>query len=85
MKIVPIGNPTKFFPSSTELLRKYGEMCEVTVLRELGDEERDLEEVGRMFHVRLPDGEETDAFEDELVEKEWSVGDDVPKDWWRQW
>ena len=85
MQRVPVGSTTKFFPSSSDLLRKYGETCEVFVLRELGDEERDLQEVGRMFHVRLPDGEETDAFEDELVEKKWSVGDNVPKERWRQW
>jgi len=85
MKNVPAGSATKFFPSSSDLLRKYGETCEVFVLRELGDEERDLREAGRVFHVRLPDGEETVAFEDELVEKSWSVGDDVPKEWWRLW
>lgn len=38
----------------------------VEVLRELTEEEADIADVGRMFHVRFADGFETDVFEDEL-------------------
>lgn len=38
-----------------------------TVIRPLIKQEADLEEVGPMFRIRLEDGSEQDAFEDELV------------------
>lgn len=41
---------------------------EVEIVRELGDDERDLAEVGRMFRVRnIATGNEADAFGDELM------------------
>ena len=46
-------------------LTKYDDcMCEV--IRELTKDEADIDEVGRMFHIKLTDGYETDVFEDEL-------------------
>ena len=38
----------------------------VEVLRDLTEAECDIDEVGRMYHIRFADGFETDAFEDEL-------------------
>ncbi len=40
---------------------------EVKVLRELTEDECDIEDVGKMYHIRFADGFETDAFEDELT------------------
>lgn len=40
----------------------------VLILRELTPNECDIEEVGKMYHVRFPDGFECDAFEEELKE-----------------
>lgn len=40
----------------------------VEVLRPLTDKEADLFETGPMYRVRFPDGFESDAFEDELLE-----------------
>ena len=40
----------------------------VEVLRPLTDKEADLFETGPMHRVRFPDGFESDAFEDELLE-----------------
>ena len=46
-------------------LKKYDNcLCEVT--RELTEEEADIGEVGKMYHVKFADGYETDVFEDEL-------------------
>ena len=50
----------------SELNYRSGE--EVTVIRELSEKEVDINDVGRMFHVRFNDGYEIDAFEDELSE-----------------
>ena len=38
-----------------------------TVIRPLTEQEADIEEVGPMFKIRLEDGAEQDAFEDELI------------------
>jgi hypothetical protein len=54
------GTPNGF----PELTAHSGQTC--TIVRELGDDERDPE-VGRMFIVRFPDGTEGTANEDELV------------------
>lgn len=40
---------------------------EVQIIRELTEKEADIEDVGRMFRVRFPDGYVTDVFADELV------------------
>lgn len=40
---------------------------EVVVIRELTEDECDIEDVGKMYHIRFADGFETDAFEDELT------------------
>lgn len=37
----------------------------VTILWELGDDERDWE-IGRMFHIEFPDGDTADVFGNEL-------------------
>lgn len=47
--------------------KKYDGM-ECEVLRPLTAEEADIEEVGQMYRVRLSNGVEVDAFEDELSE-----------------
>lgn len=39
----------------------------VKVVRALTEKEADIEDVGKMFHVRFADGFETDAFADELT------------------
>lgn len=49
-------------------LKKY-DNCICDVQRELTKEEADIKDIGKMYHVRFPDGYETDAFEDELNEK----------------
>lgn len=55
------------------VLTKYdGCMCEV--IRELTKDEADIDEVGRMFHIKFTDGYETDAFEDELQQKPYMIG-----------
>lgn len=38
----------------------------VEVIRPLTEQEADLAETGPMYHIRFPDGFETDAFADEL-------------------
>lgn len=40
---------------------------EVEVIRELTKDECDIDEVGKMYHIKFADGFETDAFEDELT------------------
>lgn len=42
---------------------------ECEVLRPLTADELDLKEVGEMFRIRQADGEEVDAFADELSER----------------
>jgi uncharacterized tellurite resistance protein B-like protein len=55
----------RYYGGGTEELRdRTGQT--VSVLRELGDDERDRE-VGRMFEVVFPDGHAAVAFEEELV------------------
>lgn len=39
----------------------------VVVLRALTEQEADIADVGKMFHIRFEDGYETDAFADELT------------------
>lgn len=47
-------------------LAKYdGCMCEI--VRELTRDEADIDDVGKMFHIKFMDGYETDAFDDELI------------------
>lgn len=43
---------------------------EVTVIRELTEDECDIADVGMMYRIRFADGLEMDAFEDELMEVE---------------
>ena len=47
--------------ADTELNCRSGQ--EVEILRELTENECDIEEVGRMYHIPFEDGLETDAFE----------------------
>lgn len=47
-------------------LKKY-DNCLCEVQRELTKEEADIDDVGRMYHIKFMDGYETDAFEDELI------------------
>ena len=42
----------------------------VEVIRPLVEDECDIEDVGMMYKVRLPNGDIIDAFEDELLAKE---------------
>lgn len=42
----------------------------VEILRPLTEKEADLFETGPMYRVRFPDGFESDAFEDELLDVE---------------
>ena len=51
----------------SELNHRTGQTVEI--LRELTEQECDIADVGRMFHVRFEDGLETDAFAYELTEK----------------
>lgn len=50
----------------SKLNERSGQLVEV--VRPLTEEEADLFDVGPMYRIRFPDGFETDAFEDELVE-----------------
>lgn len=50
----------------SELNERSGQLVEV--VRPLTEEEADLFDVGPMYRIRFPDGFETDAFEDELME-----------------
>lgn len=55
-------------------LNKYSGQ-KVEVIRPLTSDEADLDEVGMMYKVRLPDGTIIDAFEDELDDCIESCGD----------
>lgn len=50
----------------SQLNSRSGQMVEV--LRELTEAEADVADVGPMYHIKFPDGLETDAFEDELID-----------------
>ena len=50
--------------TDSELTKYDGCLCEVE--RELTKDEADIDEVGKMYHIKFMDGYETDAFEDEL-------------------
>ena len=50
--------------TDSELTKYDGCLCEVE--RELTKDESDIDEVGKMYHIKFMDGYETDAFEDEL-------------------
>lgn len=50
--------------ADSELAKYDGCLCEIT--RELTEEEADINEVGKMYHIKFIDGYETDAFADEL-------------------
>lgn len=58
------GSPSTF----TDYQAHSGQV--VTLVRELDDSERDLEEVGRMFEVRADDGWTGNVFAEELTEVE---------------
>ena len=53
--------------SDSELNCRSGQEC--VVARPLTEDEADLFDVGPMYRVVFKDGFETDAFEDELMEK----------------
>lgn len=54
----------KFYTTQSDLVKYNG--TEVVVLGPLSESEYDREEVGPMYHIRLFDGTEIDAFDDEL-------------------
>ena len=54
-----------FMTTQSDLLKYNG--TTVAVLYELDESEYDKEEVGQMYRIRLIDGNEINAFEDELV------------------
>ena len=54
-----------FMTTQSDLLKYNGTTVEV--LCELDESEYDKEEVGQMYRIRLIDGNEINAFEDELV------------------
>lgn len=58
------GTRCKFWPTASDLQEWRG--CEVTVLRPLREYEADLAETGPMYAIRMPNGWQFDAFEDEL-------------------
>ena len=51
--------------SADSELTKY-DNCPCEIQRELTKEEADIDDVGKMYHVRFMDGYETYVFEDEL-------------------
>lgn len=53
-----------FMTTQSDLLKYNG--TTVAVLCELDESEYDKEEVGQMYRIRLIDGNEINAFEDEL-------------------
>jgi hypothetical protein len=59
------GTRVTVYPTASEYLARVG--ATAIIVRELGDDERDLEEVGRMFTVRFEDESSLDVFEDELT------------------
>jgi hypothetical protein len=59
------GTRVTVYPTASEYGDRIGKTA--VIERELGDDERDLEEVGRMFTVRFDDGFSMDTFEDELT------------------
>lgn len=59
----------KIFTTTQSDLQKYNG-CECEVVRECPENEYDKFDVGPMFVIRFADGYETDAFEDELCEKD---------------
>lgn len=46
-------------------LKKY-DACLCEIQGELSEDAVDIDDVGKMYHVKFADGYETDAFEDEL-------------------
>jgi hypothetical protein len=66
--MIEIGKEYIFEPDTNDLdYNKYfGE--KVTVIRELTAKECDIEDVGRMYKVKLPNDKIIDAFEYELTE-----------------
>lgn len=60
-----IGDAVIVYPTASEYADHIGKQA--IVVRELGDDERDLDEVGRMFEVEFSsDGFVLQVFEDEL-------------------
>jgi hypothetical protein len=59
--MVEVGKMYQFKPD-----QDLGYQGPVTVLRELGDDERDLDDVGRMFEVHTTHGRKLHAFLNEL-------------------
>lgn len=55
----------KFQTTQSDLLKYNGMKCEV--LGKLNDSEYDKEDVGNMYNIRLDNGDEIQAFEDELI------------------
>ena len=53
-------------------LKKY-DNCLCEVQKELTKEEADIDDVGRMYHIKFMDGYETDAIEDELIQNETKI------------
>ena len=60
------GKKYKFNTTDTELKMYNG--TDVEVIRPLGTDEADLDDVGNMYEIRFNDGNIRDAFEDELSE-----------------
>ena len=58
------GQTVQVYPTASQYAAYVGKQARI--MRELGDEERDLEEVGRMFTVQFTDGFRLDVFEDEV-------------------
>lgn len=53
-----------FNTTQSDLIKYNGFNC--SILRKLSEDECDIEEVGNMYRIRLNNGVELDAFEDEL-------------------
>jgi len=69
MENINVGDKFKFFSTAADRGSPgYPERSgqKVEIVRELGDSERDLKEVGRMFVVQFSDGIECNVFLDEL-------------------
>lgn len=58
----------KIFNTTRSGLLKYNTIVEV--IRPLTEDEADIFDVGNMYHIKLYDNSECDAFEDELSEIE---------------
>lgn len=59
----------KYFYTHDSKLRKHNGL-KVEILRKLTASECDEEEVGSMYEVRMPDGKEIHAFDDELFDEQ---------------